>query len=109
LALLRARLHALQTALDFCERREIEEQSGGARKRAEEEAILLKPLDAAKSGLSRVIAELSEMVKHLERRKDLPASRLRRLKIVSNELFAGNYFRYSKGFGSAIRDLIESF
>jgi len=109
LALLRARLHALQTALDFCERREVEEQSGIARKRTDEEAILLKPLDAAKSGLSRVIAELSQMVKHLERRNDLPASRLRRLKIVSNELLAGNYFRYSKGFGSAIRDLIESF
>lgn len=106
---LHQRLNALQTALEFCERREGEEKLSRSRKQTSEDEILLKPISVAKSNLNSVIVELSEMVKHLERRKDLPSAKWQRLKIVSNELFAGNYFRYSKGVGSAMRDLMESF
>jgi hypothetical protein len=105
---LQSRLRALQTALDFCSR-QIEEQNAAARKSAYETHVSLKSLETAKAELSCAIGELRGMVKHIERRKDLPESRLRRLKIVSNEFFAGNYFRYSKGFGSAIKDLLKSF
>lgn len=105
---LQLRLRALETALDFCLRKQIEEKHEAADKSANE-MVSLKPLETAKAALNSAIGELSEIVKHLERRKDLPASRWRRLKIVSNEFFAGNYFRYSKGFGSAIKDLLESF
>ncbi|MDQ4121024.1 MAG: glycosyltransferase family 2 protein [Acidobacteriota bacterium] len=100
---LHARVRALQAALDFCSQRQSEEQS-----ETEKPAVSLKPLETAKNELSRVIGELEEMIKHLERRTALPASRLQRLKIVSNELLAGNYSRYSKGVGSAIKDLLEA-
>lgn len=109
LEIVRKRLQAVQMAFYSCERQFEEQQRLGVSEPNNEDEIVLKPLAEARSGLNKAVVELSEMIKHLERRKDLPAARWRRLKIVSNELLTGNYFRYSKGFGSALKDLVESF
>ena len=53
------------------------------------------------------LEERDQKIAHYRARKDLPDNRLGRLSPVAKELSSGRYHRFSKGFLSAAKDLIE--
>lgn len=54
-----------------------------------------------------LVVELGKKLMHLKTRANLQPSRLSRISSVVTELVQGNYFRYSSGWKSVVRDLFE--
>jgi len=54
------------------------------------------------------IEEGNQMIRHYETRKNLPSEKLKRISPIIKELSTGRYNRFSKGFISPVKDLLES-
>jgi glycosyltransferase involved in cell wall biosynthesis len=54
------------------------------------------------------LEEKNEIIKHYTVRMNLPNSRIKRISPIFRELQSGRYKRFSKGWKSAVKDLIES-
>lgn len=57
----------------------------------------------------QTLIELEELIRHYEIRKNLPTNRVQRIFSVVKEVTAGRYHKFSKGFLSALKDLLENF
>ena len=55
----------------------------------------------------QLIEEKKERIEHYERRRDLSKTKLKRITQIYKEILNGRYHRYSKGFLSAAKDLLE--
>lgn len=70
---------------------------------------LNKNFDHIEKTLRQSRRVLTENLSHLQKRRDLPRSRVKRVLPVMLELLSGRYHRFSKGFGSALKDQIIKF
>jgi hypothetical protein len=67
----------------------------------------LSEKNAVKDFIKTLVEEKERQIHHYETRKSLPLNRLKRLIPITGELFGGGYHRFSRGFLSAAKDLIE--
>lgn len=56
---------------------------------------------------SKLIAEKEAQIKHLETRMNLPLTRIERILPITKEFLSGRYQKFSKGFLSAGKDLLD--
>lgn len=69
-----------------------------------DESILLK-LNKSQLILQKIISELNQRIEHTKFRRDLTKARLKGLLQIYTELINGNYFRFSNGYKSILKDL----